>query len=147
VLLSHVLQNLVGNAMKFRSITSPMIAIEAKQVGHEISISVTDNGIGIEPRFADKIFEMFYRLHDDDEYDGTGIGLTICRKIINDHGGQIWLDTGHNGGTRFVFTTLAAADSDVPVQQSPAPFRFASAPDPIIRRAVITASRSDTTST
>ncbi|HEX4181250.1 MAG TPA: ATP-binding protein [Caulobacteraceae bacterium] len=113
VLLAHVLQNLIGNAVKFRSSKAPSITIEAKQTNAEISLSVTDNGIGIEPRFADKIFEMFYRLHDDDEYDGTGIGLTICRKIINDHGGQIWLDTGHKSGTRFVFTAPAASEADL----------------------------------
>jgi PAS domain S-box-containing protein len=112
VLLSHVLQNLVGNAVKFRSGVSPTITIETRQTNYEITVSVTDNGIGIEPRFAEKVFEMFYRLHDDDEYDGTGIGLTICRKIINDHGGQIWLDTSHKGGTRFTFTLLAASDAD-----------------------------------
>jgi PAS domain S-box-containing protein len=113
VLLAHVLQNLIGNAVKFRSAKAPQVLVEAKQTACEISISVTDNGIGIEPRFADKIFEMFYRLHDDEEYDGTGIGLTICRKIINDHGGQIWLDTGHKKGTRFVFTVLAATEADL----------------------------------
>jgi PAS domain S-box-containing protein len=112
VLLSHVLQNLVGNAIKFRREQSATVTIEARQTGHEVAISVTDNGIGIEPRFADKIFEMFYKLHDDDEYVGTGIGLTICRKIINDHGGQIWLDTGYKGGTRFVFTVMIAAEGD-----------------------------------
>jgi PAS domain S-box-containing protein len=117
ILLSHVLQNLIGNAAKFRSEQAPVIRIEAQQTGHEVSISVTDNGIGIERRFADKIFEMFYRLHDDEEYDGTGIGLTICRKIVNDHGGQIWLDTCHKGGTKFVFTLLAASETDL--QASP----------------------------
>jgi light-regulated signal transduction histidine kinase (bacteriophytochrome) len=113
VLLAHVLQNLIGNAVKFRSAKAPQVLVEAKQTACEISISVTDNGIGIEPRFADKIFEMFYRLHDDEEYDGTGIGLTICRKIINDHGGQIWLDTGYKNGTRFIFTVLAATEADL----------------------------------
>jgi len=146
VLLSHVLQNLIGNAMKFRSADSPSIQVDAKQISHEISISVTDNGIGIEPRFADKIFEMFYRLHDDDEYDGTGIGLTICRKIINDHGGQIWLDTGHKGGARFVFTVLAASDEDASTQQPPAPLRFAVAPKPTIGLSVVAGSPPDTTS-
>jgi hypothetical protein len=56
---------------------------------------------------------MFYRLHDEDEYEGTGIGLTICRKIINDHGGRIWLDTGYRGGTKFVFTLKAAGRMDL----------------------------------
>lgn len=146
VLLSHVLQNLVGNAVKFRSDQSPTIRIDARQTNYEISIAVTDNGIGIEPRFADKIFEMFYRLHDDDEYDGTGIGLTICRKIINDHGGQIWLDTGHKGGTRFVFTVLAASEEDLlAAATAPKPSRSA-AVAATVRRAIVAASQPDATS-
>jgi PAS domain S-box-containing protein len=144
VLLSHVLQNLIGNAVKFRSAKSPSITIEAKQIKSEITISVTDNGIGIEPRFADKIFEMFYRLHDDDEYDGTGIGLTICRKIINDHGGQIWLDTGHKGGTRFIFTVLAASDADQMTDQAKA--QIAATRADITRRFAVSSPRDNTTS-
>ncbi|MDB5497937.1 MAG: ATPase [Phenylobacterium sp.] len=111
ILLSHVMQNLIGNAVKFRAAPPPSIAIDAWQCGQKISLSFADNGIGIEPRFADKIFEMFYRLHDDDEYEGTGVGLTVCRKIINDHGGRIWLDTAYQGGTRF-FVTLCAANPE-----------------------------------
>lgn len=57
-----------------------------------VTVCVTDNGIGIEPHFADQVFDMFSRLHNEDEYAGTGIGLTVCRKIINDHGGRIWVD-------------------------------------------------------
>jgi PAS domain S-box-containing protein len=140
VLLSHVLQNLVGNAIKFRREEAPTVTIEARQTGHEVSISVTDNGIGIEPRFADKIFEMFYKLHDDDEYIGTGIGLTICRKIINDHGGQIWLDTGYRGGTRFVFTVMTASETEAAVG-APPPAASDAAPTPSKggRRMIVTA--------
>ena len=141
VLLAHVLQNLVGNAIKFRSAEAPLITIEAKQTSYEISIAVTDNGIGIEPRFADKIFEMFYRLHDDDEYDGTGIGLTICRKIINDHGGQIWLDTGYKGGTKFVFTLLAASESEVQAAARTKTALAGAAAGAGARRFVVTGSR------
>ncbi len=115
VLLSHVLQNLIGNAIKFRSADRPRITIEAWREGQEIRMSVADNGIGIEPKFAEKIFEMFSRLHDDEEYEGTGIGLAVCRKIINDHGGRIWLDTDAEGETRFAFTLTAAEEADVDV--------------------------------
>lgn len=145
VLLSHVLQNLVGNALKFRKDDAPAITIEARQTGAEVSISVTDNGIGIEPRFADKIFEMFYKLHDDDEYAGTGIGLTICRKIINDHGGQIWLDTGHKGGTRFVFTVLASQGPES-VADVPKTDHLKVAPAKAGRRLIVTAPDRNTTS-
>jgi PAS domain S-box-containing protein len=143
VLLSHVLQNLVGNALKFRREDAPAVLIEARQTGLEVSVSVTDNGIGIEPRFADKIFEMFYKLHDDDEFAGTGIGLTICRKIINDHGGQIWLDTGYKGGTRFIFTVLAAGEADSASEAGVTTAEAHSAPAP--RKFVVTAQDRNTT--
>jgi light-regulated signal transduction histidine kinase (bacteriophytochrome) len=113
VLLSHVLQNLISNAVKFRAERSPTITIEAYEIDKEIRLSVADNGIGIDAKFADKIFEMFYRLHDDEEYEGTGIGLAVCRKIINDHAGRIWLDTNHTCGTKFVCALRAASSNDV----------------------------------
>jgi len=113
ILLSHVLQNLISNAVKFRAARSPTITIEAHEVDQEIRLSVADNGIGIDAKFADKIFEMFYRLHDDEEYEGTGIGLAVCRKIINDHAGRIWLDTDHVCGTKFVCALRAASATDL----------------------------------
>lgn len=112
VLIGHVIQNLVGNAYKFRSKDKPFkITFDASHIGDgKVQVSVTDNGIGIEPRFVDKVFDIFYRLHDEDEYDGTGIGLAICKKTVNDHGGAIWIDSKHSGGTRAIFT-LDAADA------------------------------------
>lgn len=111
VLLGHVIENLVRNADKFRRKDRLFrLAIEARRsVQGPIEVSITDNGIGIEPRFADKVFEIFYRLHDDEEYEGTGIGLAICKKIIHDHGGAIWIDKNYIGGARIVFT-IAVAD-------------------------------------
>lgn len=111
VLIGHVIQNLVSNAFKFRHKDRRFsLHFEAAALPHgKIEVSVTDNGIGIEPRFADKVFEIFYRLHDDDEYEGTGIGLAICKKIVNDHGGSIWVDKDYSGGTRITFA-LEAAD-------------------------------------
>lgn len=106
VLIGHVLHNLISNSLKFRRAgckTDIEIRTWADADG-KVHVSVADNGIGIEPRFATKVFEIFYRLHDDDEYDGTGIGLAICKKIVSDHGGDIWIDAGYSGGTRVEFT-------------------------------------------
>jgi PAS domain S-box-containing protein len=107
-LLSHVVHNLVGNALKFaQSGLRPAINIEARSVNTgEVEVFVTDNGIGIEPQFAERVFDMLYRLHNDDEYEGTGIGLSVCRKIIRDHGGRIWIDPSFSAGTRVGFTLL-----------------------------------------
>jgi signal transduction histidine kinase len=116
VLLEHVLQNLIGNAMKFRHADLPLtIDIAAVHVNDDkIQVSVTDNGIGIESRFAEKVFEIFYRLHNDDEYAGTGVGLAICKRIVQDHGGEIWIDREVSGGTRIHFT-LQATDTLIPI--------------------------------
>ncbi len=110
-LIGHVLQNLIGNAVKFRRPDrTPVVSVEAAAIGDgEVQISVTDNGIGIEPQYADRVFEMFYRLHDEEDYAGAGIGLSVCRKIVNDHGGRIWIDKTYIGGARAVFTLLTEA--------------------------------------
>lgn len=113
ILIGHIFQNLVSNAYKFRRKDKPFgIHIEAVPIDNgRVRISVTDNGIGIEPRFADKVFEIFHRLHDDDEYEGTGIGLAICKKIVGDHGGDIWVDKTYTGGAQIVFTLERADDT------------------------------------
>ena len=104
-LLVGLLQNLVGNAVKFHGEDPPEVIIS---VGHNDEgrwlIGVADNGIGIEPRFAERIFVIFQRLHGRGTYSGTGIGLAMCRKIVEFHGGHIWLDTDYTEGTRFYFT-------------------------------------------
>jgi PAS domain S-box-containing protein len=111
LLLGHVLQNLIGNSIKFRRPDrTPAIVIEAVRIaGGEVLVSVSDNGIGVEPEYADRVFEMFYRLHDEDEYEGVGIGLSVCQKIIGDHGGRIWIDKTFTGGARVMFTLLPAS--------------------------------------
>jgi K+-sensing histidine kinase KdpD len=111
ILIGHVIENLVSNALKFRATGRRFkLALDATRTENDkIQVSLSDNGIGIEPRFAEKVFEIFYRLHDEGEYEGTGIGLAICKKIVSDHGGKIWVDVSYSGGTRIVFT-LESAD-------------------------------------
>jgi PAS domain S-box-containing protein len=103
--LEQVLQNLVANAIKFRrSGTAPVIEIAASRGTDGWEVAVSDNGIGIEPRHRERIFQMFQRLHTRDEYEGTGIGLALCKKAIERHGGTIHVETAPGGGSRFVFT-------------------------------------------
>jgi PAS domain S-box-containing protein len=101
VQLVEVLQNLIGNAIKFRSERPLKIHIGARRKDSEWTISIQDNGIGLDPRHADRIFLMFQRLHTREEYPGTGIGLAICKKIVERHGGKIWLESTPDVGTTF----------------------------------------------
>jgi signal transduction histidine kinase len=111
-LLTAVFQNLVSNAIKFHGDQPPRIHVEAVRSDEDWTFSVTDNGIGIDDEYAERIFVIFQRLHAKDAYPGTGIGLALSRKIIEYHGGQIWLDTAAGDGqTRFSFT-LPAADHE-----------------------------------
>ncbi|MER6574475.1 CHASE3 domain-containing protein [Nonomuraea sp. NPDC001023] len=110
-MLGMLWQNLVGNALKFRAPDrAPRIRITCEQRENEWLFSVTDNGIGVEAEFADKIFIIFQRLHSREAYSGTGIGLAMCKKIVENHGGTIWLDTGHTEGARISFTLPAVTD-------------------------------------
>jgi len=111
-LLTVVFQNLLGNALKFRGELPPRITVTAERDGAFWSFSVTDNGIGIEPQYADRVFLIFQRLHDRAAYPGTGIGLAMCRKIIDYLGGRIWLDTAVADGARFCFTVPALTGDD-----------------------------------
>ncbi|MCP2268529.1 HAMP domain-containing protein [Actinokineospora diospyrosa] len=109
-LLTAVFQNLIGNAVKFRGEAAPVVRVEAERDGEQWLFSVRDNGIGIEPEFAERVFVIFQRLHGKDAYPGTGIGLALCRKIIEYHGGRIWIERSTEPGTRFRFT-LPVADT------------------------------------
>ncbi|GAA2802191.1 sensor histidine kinase [Crossiella cryophila] len=109
-LLAQVLQNLLGNAIKFRGQDTPLIRISVERHGAEWLFRCADNGIGIEPQYAEKIFVMFQRLHAKADYTGTGIGLALCRKIIEHHGGRIWLDTEVRAGTTVCWTLPALAE-------------------------------------
>jgi signal transduction histidine kinase len=108
-LLTAVFQNLVANAIKFRRPdVPPQVQVTAVRRDDEWEITVTDNGIGIEPEYAERVFIIFQRLHTKEAYSGTGIGLALCRKIIEHHGGRIWVDTDRSEGTRVAFTLPAA---------------------------------------
>jgi chemotaxis family two-component system sensor kinase Cph1 len=105
VQLTQLWQNLIGNAVKFRKKDSPLrIRISAERNGNEWVFGVHDNGIGIEPRFLDHIFEAFRQLHPREEYEGSGMGLAICRKIVERHGGRIWVESAFGEGASFYFT-------------------------------------------
>jgi signal transduction histidine kinase len=121
-LLTAVLQNLVNNAVKFRGESTPEVRVDARRDSDEWLFSVTDNGIGIETEYAERIFVIFQRLHAKSAYPGTGIGLAMSRKIIEYHGGRIWLDKeAPEGRTRFYFTLPAITDAPEPETVEPQP--------------------------
>ena len=102
--MTQLFQNLIGNAIKFRGAELPRVDISAVETGDEWTISVRDNGIGIAPEHSERVFQIFQRLHTRDRYPGTGIGLAVCKKIVERHSGKIWLDSSPGGGTTFHFT-------------------------------------------
>jgi light-regulated signal transduction histidine kinase (bacteriophytochrome) len=106
--LHQLLQNLISNAIKFRGDAPPHIVVRAQREGTQWSFSVADNGIGLEQRYAERIFQMFQRLHELGRYEGSGIGLAICKRIVERHGGRIWVDSTLGKGTTFHFTLANA---------------------------------------
>jgi signal transduction histidine kinase len=112
-LLVSLFQNLIGNAIKFRGTEPSVVRLAAERELNEWHFSCSDNGIGIEPEYAERIFVIFQRLHTKEAYPGTGIGLAMCRKIVEYHGGRMWLDPEHSPGAQFRFT-LPIAEEEHP---------------------------------
>lgn len=102
--LTQLFQNLLENAIKFKSEKSPEIIVLAERRGEEWVFSVKDNGIGIDPKFHDRLFVIFQRLHAGGKYPGTGIGLAICKRIVERHSGRIWVESEIGKGSTFRFT-------------------------------------------
>ncbi|GAA3856940.1 CHASE3 domain-containing protein [Saccharothrix violaceirubra] len=109
-LLGGVFGNLIGNALKFHGTEPPLVRVSAQRTGEFWTFTVSDNGIGIEPEYAERVFVIFQRLHHKDDYPGTGIGLAMCRKIVEYHGGTIWLASDREAGTTFEFTLPVVED-------------------------------------
>jgi light-regulated signal transduction histidine kinase (bacteriophytochrome) len=102
--LGQLFQNLISNAIKFRRTDPPEVVISCNEVGDEREFTVADNGIGIEASYVEKIFTIFERLHSRDKYPGSGIGLSVCKKIVERHGGRIWAESTPGTGTTIHFT-------------------------------------------
>jgi len=103
-LQAQLFQNLIGNAIKFRGNELPFIHISASRNGNGWTFSIRDNGIGIAPEYAERILAIFQRPHSREEYPGMGIGLAVCKKIVEHHGGRIWVESELGKGATFYFT-------------------------------------------
>jgi signal transduction histidine kinase len=100
----QLFQNLIGNAIKLHGKEPPTVSVQAEKVGEQWQFSVSDNGIGIEPQYAENVFVVFQRLHGRSDYPGNGIGLAICKKIVEGYGGKIWVESQGGSGSSFKFT-------------------------------------------
>jgi len=109
--LGQVFQNLIGNAIKFRSERPPEIRVSARLEKEGWIFSVSDNGIGMDLKYADRIFQMFQRLHGMGEYSGSGIGLALVKKIVERHQGHVWVESEQGKGSTFSFVLLPATAS------------------------------------
>ena len=109
--LAQLMQNLIGNAIKFHGDSPPHVEVHAEQNGAYWEFSVRDKGIGMDPQYSERIFDVFRRLHTEDEFPGTGIGLAICRRVVERHGGQIWVESQPEVGSVFLFTIPKEGES------------------------------------
>src|SRR5690606_32561121 len=100
----------LSNSIKYRGKSPPIISIRAKKEMRQWVFSFRDNGIGIEPQYAENIFDMFSRLHTKQDYPGTGMGLAICKRIVSSHGGRIWVESAPGQGCNFMFTLPSAKE-------------------------------------
>jgi light-regulated signal transduction histidine kinase (bacteriophytochrome) len=103
-MLHHVFQNLIANAIKFNTSEKPLVKISYKNENGILTFLVADNGIGIDAAYKSNLFQMFKRLHSVDQFEGTGIGLAVCKKIVNFYKGEIWFEGEPEKGTTFFFT-------------------------------------------
>jgi PAS domain S-box-containing protein len=116
----QLLQNLLTNALKYRSERPPVVRLSATRVGGWWRFAVSDNGIGIAPAYHDRIFGLFRRLHSQSEYAGTGVGLALCKKIVSRYGGEIWVESEEGAGSTFLFTLPVSVHTPVGVLAAPA---------------------------
>jgi light-regulated signal transduction histidine kinase (bacteriophytochrome) len=110
--LTQLFQNLISNGIKFRGKDAPRVHVSCAPSPRGHRFDVADNGIGIDPEFKERIFEMFHRLHDRERYSGHGIGLALCRRIVDRHGGRIWVEGKPDAGSRFCFTICPPGERD-----------------------------------
>jgi light-regulated signal transduction histidine kinase (bacteriophytochrome) len=113
--LVQLFQNLIGNAIKYRGEDAPAVEVTAKRENDEWTFNVKDNGIGIPPQYQEHIFRVFKRLHGLDKYEGTGMGLAICQRIVERYGGRIWVESQEGHGATFHFTLPARSPRANPV--------------------------------